>query len=170
MDQATRTSAPSKTIFMHHVRHIMVEAKHRAHCPLATTSPIGLWGGFLNLSSLSLSLLSLLVQIDLQEPKSYSSEPSQECLSHFRELLKGESPSFSWESLSFSARVIWCISCIVLKGHLSLLDATVGMVGHFVPLITRRDHWDNRVAFLLVCDSQYPHSTACRLRMNSGMS
>ena len=57
---------------------------------------------------------------------------------------------------------------MVLRGHLSLLDATVGMIGHFVPLIAWRDHWDKRVAFLLASDSQYPHSTACR--MSFGMS
>ena len=27
--------------------------------------------------------------------------------------------------------VTWCLSCPVLRGHLSLSDTTVGMVGHF---------------------------------------
>ena len=34
----------------------------------------------------------------------------------------------------------WCLSCTVLRGHLSLLDVTVGMVGHFVPLVAQRCH------------------------------
>ena len=61
------SSTSSKTTSVFYVRLIVFEAKHRAHHPLA--SLIGLWDGFLSLSSLSLSLLSLLVCIDLQEPK-----------------------------------------------------------------------------------------------------
>ena len=67
MDQAIKASTSSKTTSVFYVRLIVFEAKHRAHHPLA--SLIGLWDGFLSLSSLSLSLLSLLVCIDLQEPK-----------------------------------------------------------------------------------------------------
>ena len=44
------------------------------------------------------------------------------------------------------------------------------MVGHFVPLVTERDHWDKRDAFLSVSDSQYPHSMAGRLKVGSGTS
>ena len=108
-----------------------------------------------------------MVQIDLQEPKSYSSEPSQECLSHFRELLKGESPSFSWESLSFSARVTCCLSCTVLRGHLSLSDVTVGKVSHFYAISGTERSLGQRDALLSAGDSHYPHSTAGRLRVGS---
>ena len=60
-----------------------------------------------------------------------ASEPSQERLPCFRESQNGESPGCSQESLSFSAQVTWCLSCMVLRGHISLLDATVGTVAHF---------------------------------------
>ena len=33
-------------------------------------------------------------------------------------------------------------SWLTLRGHLSLLDATVGMVSHFVPLVEWRAHWE----------------------------
>ena len=49
-------------------------------------------------------------------------------------------------------------------------DATVGTVGHFVPLVTWRDHWDKRDNFLSAGDSQYPHSMPGSLRVGSGMS
>ena len=60
-----------------------------------------------------------------------ASEPSQEFLPCFRESPNGESPSCSWEFLSFSDQVTWCLSYKVLRGHFSLSDVTVGMVGHF---------------------------------------
>ena len=47
-------------------------------------------------------------------------------------------------------------------------DATVGTVGHFVPLVTWRDHWDKRDTFLSASDSQHSHSMTCRLRVGSG--
>ena len=76
MDQATRASTPSKMTSMHHVRHIVVEAKQR---PLSPGHPfpdrIVRW--IPQPSSLSLSLLSLLVQIDLQEVRCCP-EPSRE--------------------------------------------------------------------------------------------
>ena len=129
MDQATRASASSKTTSMHQVRHIVVEAKQR---------PLSPGGGLPNRiarwipqpSSLLLSLLSLSVWIDLIS-LDVASEPCQECLPHFRESPNSESPGCSQESLSFSARVTWCLNCTVLRGHLSLLDATVGTVAHF---------------------------------------
>ena len=99
-----------------------------------------------------------------------ASEPSQECLPHFRQSPNGESPSCSQGPLCLSARVTWCLNCTVLGGHLSLLDATIVMVGHFVPLLTERDPWDKTDAFLSVSDSQYPHSMAGRLRVGSGTS
>ena len=34
-------------------------------------------------------------------------------------------------NLSFSAQVTWCLSCVILRRHLSLLDVTVGTVSHF---------------------------------------
>ena len=77
-----------------------------------------------------------------------SSGPSQECLPCFGESPNGESPGCSPGSLSFSARVTGCLSGTVLWGHLSLSDATVGIVGHFVPLVAWRDHWGKRDAFL----------------------
>lgn len=61
-------------------------------------------------------------------------------------------------------------SWFTLRGHLSLLDATVGMVSHFVPLVEWRAHWAKRDAFESTSDSQYPHSTAYRLKMGTSMS
>ena len=57
-----------------------------------------------------------------------------------------------------------------LRGHLSRSDATVGTVGPFCALVARRDHWDKGDAFLSAGDSQYPLSTAHRLRTGSGTS
>ena len=61
-------------------------------------------------------------------------------------------------------------SWLTLRGHLSLLDATVGMVSHFVPLVEWRAHWDKRDDFESTSDSQYPHSTAYRLKMDTSTS
>ena len=61
-------------------------------------------------------------------------------------------------------------SWFTLRGHLSLLDATVGMASHLVPLVEWRAHWDKKDAFESTSDSQYPHYTAYRLKMDTGMS
>ena len=120
-------------------------------------------------SSLSLSLLSLLVRTDLQEPGC--------CLwaiprvpSLFRESPNGESPGCCRESLSLSAHVTWWLSCRVLSGHLSLWDSTVGSLGHSVPSVARRDHWGKRHAFLSASASQYSHSMVGRRRVVSVIS
>ena len=68
MDQATRASAPSKTTSVHRVRRIVVEAKQRPLSP-GHRLPSRIVRRLPQPSSLSLSLLSLLVQIDLQEPR-----------------------------------------------------------------------------------------------------
>ena len=68
MDQATRASAPSKTTSVHHVRHIVVKAKQRPLSP-GHHLPNRIVRQIPQPSSLSLSLLSLSVQIDLQEPR-----------------------------------------------------------------------------------------------------
>ena len=66
------------------------------------------------------------------------------------------SPALVKRMESVSVRVTQCPSCTVLRGHLSLLGATVGSVGHFRALVTRGDHWDKRDTFLSAGDSQYP--------------
>ena len=66
-------------------------------------------------------------------------------------------------NLSFSARVTWWLSCMVLRGLLSLLDVTVRPLGHSVPSVARRDHWGKTDAFLSASDSQYSHSIVDRL-------
>ena len=65
MDQATRSYAPSKTTSMHHVRHIVVEAKQRP-TSLGHHLPDRIVRRIPQPSSLSLSLLSLSVRIDLR--------------------------------------------------------------------------------------------------------
>ena len=67
MDQATRASTPRKTTSVHHIRHIVIEAKQRQLSPVHHLRN-RIVRQLLQPSSLSLSLLSLLVQIDLQEP------------------------------------------------------------------------------------------------------
>ena len=67
MDQATRASTPSKTTSVHHIRHIVVKAKQRPLSPVHHL-PNRIVRRIPQPSSLPLSLLSLLVQIDLQEP------------------------------------------------------------------------------------------------------
>ena len=52
---------------------------------------------------------------------------------------------------------------MVLRGLLSLLDVTVGPLGHSVPSVARRDHWGKTDAFLSASDSQYSHSMVDRL-------
>ena len=100
-----------------------------------------------------------------------ASEPSQECLPHFRESPNGESPGCSQESLSLFARVTWCPSCTVLSGHLSLVGCDCWDGRPFLCLYLHGDVTETkRDAFLPVGDSQYPPSTAYRLRMGSGMS
>ena len=120
-------------------------------------------------SSLSLSLLSLFPGL-IYRSLGVASEPSQECLPGFRESPNGESPGCCRESLSFSARVTWWLSCRVLSGHLSLWHTTVGSLGHFVPSVAWRDHWGKRDAFLSASDSQYSHSMVDRLRVVSVIS
>ena len=66
-------------------------------------------------------------------------------------------------NLSFSARVTWWLSCTVLRGLLSLLDATVGLLSHSVASVALRDHWGKQDAFLSASDSQYSHSMVHRL-------
>ena len=85
----------------------------------------------------------------------------------FRESPNGESPGCSWESLSFSTCVTWWLSCRVLRGLLSLLDATVGLLSHSVASVALRDHWGKQDAFLSASDSQYSHSVVGRLRVGS---
>ena len=68
MDQATRASAPSKTMSVRCVRHIMVGAKQRPSSP-GHCLPNRIIRHVPQLSSLSHSLLSLLFWIDLQEPR-----------------------------------------------------------------------------------------------------
>ena len=46
----------------------------------------------------------------------------------------------------------------------------LGWLAIFVPLVTQRDHWGKRDAFLSTGDSQYPHSMAYRQSMGSGTS
>ena len=126
MDQATRSYAHSKTTSVHCVRRIVIEAKQRPTFP-GHHLPDRIVRRIPQPSSLSLSLLSLLVRIDLQEPGC--------CLSHSKSAfhVSGNHQVMSHqEYLSFSARVTWWLSCTVLRGLLSLLDATVGMLGHFV--------------------------------------
>ena len=62
------------------------------------------------------------------------------------------------------------LSCSVLRGHLSLSDSTVGTVGHFVPLVTRRHHWDKKGRLFASRWLSVPHSMVHRLRMGSDMS
>lgn len=89
-------------------------------------------------------------------------EPSQ-FLPCFRESSNSESPGCSWESLSFSAQVTWCLSCPVLRGHLLLLDETVGMVSHFCAVSCTERSLGQKEAFLSAGDSQRPHYMADRL-------
>ena len=129
MDQATRASTHSKTAAIHHVRLIVVEAKHRAFFP-GHCLPDILFGGFLSLLPCHFLFFPFWFGLTYRS-LGIASEPSQECLPRFRESPNGESPGCSQESLSFSARLTWYLSCTVLRGHLSLLDVTVGTVGRF---------------------------------------
>ena len=109
-----------------------------------------------------------------------ASEPSLERLPHFRALPNGESPGCFQESLSFSTQLTWCLSCTVLRGHLSLLDVTVGTVGHFYAVSCTETSLRQKGTPLcqsvtlstpiLWHDSQYPLSMAYRLRMGFGTS
>ena len=149
------------------VRHISVQAKYSLP-PLVAPSLEGLWGRFLCLFSVSLSLLSLLVWIDLQEPRCYlwaiPRVPS-------RESPKGKSLGCSRESLSFPAWGVWCLSHMVLRGHLSLSGRTVGAVSYSVPLVTWRDHWGKGTPFCQPVTLRTPiHSMAYRLIMASDIS
>ena len=56
-------------------------------------------------------------------------EPSQECLPRFREPPNGATRLLPGSSV-FLCPVTWCLSRMVLRGHLSLSDVTVGTVGH----------------------------------------
>ena len=154
---------------MHHVRHIMAEAKQRILSPGHHHLLNRLVRQIPQPSSLSLSLLSLSVRIDLQS-LGVASEPSQECLSCFRESPNSESPWCSDQSLSFSVQVTCCLSCMVFRGHLSLSDMTVGKVSHFYAISGTERSLGQRDTFLSAGDFQYPHSVAGRLRVGSGMS
>lgn len=74
------------------------------------------------------------------------------------------------ESLSFSARITWCLRHTVLRGPLSLSDMAVGTVGHFCVIMSTEGSLGQRDTFLSAGDSQHPHSTAGRLRVGSGTS
>ena len=71
MDQATRASAPSKTTSEHPVRHRVTEAKQRPLSPghRLPDRIVRIVRRIPQPSSLSLSLLSLSIWIDLQEPR-----------------------------------------------------------------------------------------------------
>ena len=129
MDPATRASARSKIISVCHVRHIVIEGKQRPLSP-GHRLPNRIEGRFLSLLPCHFHFFPFQSRL-IYRRLGVASEPSQECLPCFRESPNGESPSCSQGSLSFSAQVKWCLSCTVLRGHLSLLYGTVGMVGYF---------------------------------------
>ena len=168
MNQAARASAPSKTTPMYRVRHIVVEAKQRPMSP-GHRLPNKLVRQMLQPSSLSLHFFPFQSGL-IYRSLGVASEPSQECLSCFRESPNSESPWCSWESLSFSVQVTCCLSCTVLRSHLSLSDMTVGKVSHFYAISGTERSLGQRDTFLSAGDSQYPHSVAGRLRVGSGMS
>ena len=153
---------------MHRVRHIMAEAEQRPLSP-GHRLPSRLVRQIPQPSSLALSLLPFQSGL-IYRSLGVASEPSQECLPCFRESPNSESPCCSWESLSFSARVTCCLSCTVLRGHLSLSDVTVGKVSHFYAISGTERSLGQRDALLSAGDSHYPHSTAGRLRVGSSMS
>ena len=161
MDQATKASTRSKTTSVHHVGLIKVEAKQRPLFP-GHRLPDILFGGFLSLLPCHFLFFPFWFGL-IYRSLGVAFEPSQECLPRLRESPNGESPGCSQESLSFSARVTWWLSCMVLRGLLSLLDVTVGPLGHSVPSVARRDHWGKTDAFLSASDSQYSHSIVDRL-------
>ena len=68
MDQATGASAPSKTTSVHRIRYIVVEARQRP-LPPGHHLPDRIVRRIPQPSSLSLSLLSFSIWIDLQEPR-----------------------------------------------------------------------------------------------------
>ena len=152
---------PQQDNFVHHVRLIVVEAKQRAFFP-GHRLPDILFGGCLSLLPCHFLFFPFWFGL-IYRSLGIASEPSQECLPRLRESPNGESPGCSQEFLSFSARVTWWLSCMVLRGLLSLLDVTVGPLGHSVPSVTRRDHWGKRDVFLSASDSQYSHSMVDRL-------
>ena len=108
MDQATRASTRSKTAAIHHVRLIVVKAKHRAFFP-GHCLPDILFGGFLSLLPCHFLFFPFWFGL-IYRSLGIASEPSQECLPRFRESPNGESPGCSQESLSFSARVTWWLA------------------------------------------------------------
>ena len=117
-------------------------------------------------SSLSLSLLSLLVWIDLQKP-GYCLWAIPRVPSTFQGITKWW---VTWLLPGISVFLCPChlvASCLVLRGLLWLLDVTVGPLGHSVPSVTRRDHWGKRDVFLSASDSQYSHSMVDRLWVGS---
>ena len=65
-------------------------------------------------------------------------------------------PGCSWEALSFSARVTWCLSRMVLRAHFSLSDVTVGTVGHLCAVSRMESSPGQKGPFLSAGDSQYP--------------
>ena len=123
MDQAARTSAPSKTTSEHFSKQNRPFSP--GHC-----LPNRIVRQIPQPSSLSLSLLSLSIQIDLQEPRC--------CLwaiPRVPSMFQGIPEWWVTRLLPgisvFLCPVTRCLSHMVLRGHLSLLDATVGTVAHF---------------------------------------
>ena len=70
-------------------------------------------------------------------------------------------------NLSFSARVTWWFSCMVLSGLLLTVGCDCWDTPPFCALVARIDHWEKRDAFLSASDSQYSHSMVGRLRVGS---
>ena len=115
MDQATRASAPSKIISVHRVRHIVVEAKQR-QLSLATASPQDSKADSSAFFPVPFTS-SLLVQVDLQEPRCCP-EPSR-APSVVQGIAERGVARLLPESLSFSARITWCLSHTVLRSPLT---------------------------------------------------
>ena len=70
-------------------------------------------------------------------------------------------------NLSFSARVTWWLTCMVLSGLLLTVGCDCWDTPPFCALVARIDHWEKRDAFLSASDSQYSHSIVGRLRVGS---
>ena len=118
MDQATKASTRSKTTSVHHVGLIKVEAKQRPLFPSHRLPDI-LYGGFLSLLPCHFLFFPFWFGL-IYRSLGVAFEPSQECLPRLRESPNGESPGCSQESLSFSARVTWWLSCMVLRSPLTV--------------------------------------------------
>ena len=130
MDPATRASARSKIISVCHVRHIVIEGKQRPLSP-GHRLPNRIEGRFLSLLPCHFHFFPFQSRL-IYRRLGVASEPSQEWLPRFKELpvshlIAPRNLCLSLrrsQVLFFSAQVTWYLSRMVLRGHLSLSDAT----------------------------------------------